>query len=80
MVLFWRDVQRIKGAKNKLSARVDEVMNEKHGASLWKNKFCPVLNKVHDSKHKMEFTFNVRLANKGVVDKVSPEEVCLYAS
>ena len=45
-VLFWHNVKRTNDTKNKLSARIDEAMNEKDVASLWKNKFCSVLNQV----------------------------------
>ena len=68
VLLFWRDVQIIKGTKNKLPARIDNAMNEKDVANLWKNKLCSVLNEVDDSKCKKEFMSKVRLAKRGVVD------------
>ena len=39
-----------------------------------------VLNDTDESKCKIEFTSKVRLTNRGLVDTVSPEEVCLYVS
>ena len=36
VVSFWRDVQMIKCTRNKLPNRIDEALNEKDVADLWK--------------------------------------------
>ena len=44
VALFWREVQKIKGTKKKLPARLDDAMNVKNVGNLWKIIFRSVLN------------------------------------
>ena len=80
VVLFRHGVQRVKGTKSKPPTRIDDAVNVKDVANLWKIKCYSVLNEVDDSKCKKDFMSKNLLTNRGVIVTVSPEEVCMYAN
>ena len=68
-------MRRSRGTKNKLPARVDEARNEK-----LRKIFCSVLKETEKFKCKMDFTSEVRISKRVLIDKIFPEEVYMYAN